>query len=1746
MVAGRSVPASAQLSLFDTLPEHSDDLEVSDAASPPTPNTAPAARTHSGDDGADLGASRDGSGPGGGDPERSEPGRLDGGALLPVGGDDDGQRRGAALQPGTGRLDPAGDRTDPRGDRGLGGRADPPQLVAFRPSGQGDLAPPGSAAKLKANLVALEILDGLGDGRAATRDEQAALARWSGWGAIPQIFDEARADFSVARERARRLLGTEEAWSAARRSTLNAHYTSAEVIEQVWAAFGRLGFEGGRVLEPGCGSGNFIGFAPPGTEMVGVELDPTTAQVARHLYGPTAEIICSRFEDFAAPDASFDAAIGNVPFAQVTPHDPRHNRHRMALHNYCIAKSLHLVAPGGIVAVLTSRYTLDARNPTARRVVHELADLVGAVRLPSGAFSASSGTDVVADLLVLRRRPAGIAAPAEPGWLGVVPLDEAGADDEPVWVNEWFDRYPHFVAGHLSVDRGMYRERELTVAPTGDLGAALATALDHVVDGARAQGLTHAPVIEHRPARSTVDFGPAAIGSLHEGSFVESDGAFGRVQAGQVVHYAPRFERDAAELRRLIGLRDAARAVLAVQVQGGADSDLADAQATLASRYDTYQRLYGPLNRSRVAATGRTDPETGEQLTRRIRPRMGGFRDDSDWPLVAALEVFDDDSGHATKAPIFSTRVIDPPIERLGVDDPVEAVAVCLDETGHITVDRVAELLGVDQVSAREALTDLAWEDPSTGGLVPSARYLSGNVRTKLAVARDAAERDPRFAANVAALEAVLPPQLGSEDIAARLGVPWIPPVDVEAFCSDVLGARVLVEYLPSLGRWEVAAPAGRRGVAFSAEWGTPRADAVTLLRSSLNQQLHTVYDENDDGRRIRNDPETIAAREKQDALADRFAGWVWEQPDRARRLTDRYNELFSSTVVPAHDGTHLSLPGLASNFTPHQHQRDAVARVLTDGRALLAHAVGAGKTATMAIAAMEMRRLSLARKPALVVPNHMLEQFAREWLQLYPTAKLLIADREKLSKARRTEFVARATTGDWDAIIFSQSSFVRLPLGAERQTAYLSERLERLRDALTDSRTGKGLSVKRLERRVADEEERLRKLQAGHRKDDGVRFEETGIDHLMIDEAHLYKNRRVDSAIDGMAHPGSQRAEDLDAKLWTLRQRHGPRVVTFATATPVANSMAELWVMQSYLQPDVLAELGLGPFDAWAANFGRTVTALELAPDGNSWRMSTRFARFCNVPELMGMWRQTADVRTTADLALPIPALVGGRSETVVVPGSDELATYVASLAERAERVRNRAVDPTVDNMLKITGDGRRSALDLRLVGEAPDPSGGKLAAAAERITTIWRDTQDRSYLDVAGRPHPRPGALQLVFCDTSTPAGAGWNAYNELRSLLTTRGVPAEQVRFIHEAATDEAKAKLFGACRDGRVAVLIGSTEKMGVGTNVQTRATALHHLDCPWRPADIEQRDGRVLRQGNQNTEVQVLRYVTEGSFDTYMWQTLERKATFIAQVTGGDVGGREVDDIADTALSYAEVKALATGNPLIMEKAAVDAEVARLTRLQRAHADEQHRFRKALEAAQRQEASLRHKATRIEAVISQRVDTRGDHFRMTVGERTFDKRVDAGTDIAAAGTTLLEATLLGQTRTSVAGQLGGFEIEVEATRVIAPEVLLRLADGVIEARWPAADWAGAEPARIITTLERRIDRLDDDLDSAVAGAERAATEASRAKAHLGQSFEHTAALAQSQRRQREVNEVLALEHAVPQREPVDPAVRSLAR
>ena len=1575
--------------------------------------------------------------------------------------------------------------------------------------------------------------------RAANPAEQAALARWAGWGSIPQVFDDTDDRFPAERAQIRQLLGTEEAWSQARRTTLNAHYTSASVVTAMWSAVRDLGVDGPvRVLEPGCGSGNFLGFAPLDAVLTGVELDPTTAVIARHLYGARATIHTGAFEDLRVEDGAFDVAIGNVPFAKVTPHDPHHNRGRHALHNYFLLKSLHLTRPGGLVVALTSRYTLDARNAAARREMAMLADLVGAVRLPERAFARSSGTDVVVDLLVLRRRLPG-GAPTGPAWEHVVPIDlpptSATTDRgscEPLEVNEYFDAHPDRVLGDLAAARGMYRDHELTVTPNGDLDTQLPAALQRLVADATSTGLRFVAApdssAQRRPAPE-VATGTFDLTHAQDGSFVTStDGDIAQLRGGATITYQPRVAKDRSELARLIGLRDAARSVLGVQLDGGSEDDLRAAQQVLTDRYDSYRRVHGPINRSSQARTGRRDPETGEELYRRVRPRMGGFREDPDWPLVAALEVFDDETQQARPAAIFSERIIDPPHERHSVDSPDEAVAVCLDESGRVSLERAAELLGLDADTTRQRLGRLVYDEPGTDRLIPAAEYLSGNVRTKLDAARVAALDDPRYRVNVADLEAVLPRQLEPADITARLRSPWIPSRDVEYFAGEVLDATVDVEHLPQLGHWSARLRDGsRRSVALTSEWGTSRADAITLLDAALNQRLHTVTDATDDGRRVRNDAETLAARDKQEALTTRFSTWVWEDPTRAERLATTYNELFSSTVLPNHDGDHLTLPGLAGTFTPRHHQRAAVARILTDGRALLAHAVGAGKTATMVMAAMELRRLGSASKPAVVVPNHMLDQFSREWLQLYPTARILVADRDRLSKARRKEFVARAATGDWDGIVFTQSGFARLPLGRDLMTDYLGEEIATARTALDGSKDGKGLSIKKLERRIAQMEETYKRLLSEHTKDDGVRFEETGIDYLFVDEAHAYKNRRVDSSIDGVANTGSQRAQDLDSKLWALRRLHGPRVVTFATATPVANSMAELWVMQSYLHPDLLASVDLRAFDAWAANFGRTHTALELAPDGASYRMQTRFARFQNVPELLTLYRQVADVRTNEDLDLPVPSLAGGQAETVVVEPSDVLVDYVADLASRAERIRNRAVDPSEDNMLKVTGDGRRAALDLRLVGEDAPTDSGKLTVAAQRIAAIHHATRDHRYTDETNQLTLRPGALQLVFCDVSTPAADGWNAYDELRALLVRRGVDHGSIRYMQDAKTDVAKAKLFAACRDGTVSVLIGSTETMGVGTNVQTRAIAMHHLDAPWRPADIEQRDGRILRQGNQNPEVRVLRYVTEGSFDTYMWQTLERKAAFIAQVTRGDLPDRDVDDIGDQALSFAEVKALATGDPLVLEKAAVDADVARLTRLERAHHDDQHRLRRTYETATLRAEKAEHRAGDLQTVVGRVTDTRGERFAMTIDGRTHSKRVDAGEHVQS-----LLRRRLGQTApettgpTTEIGRLGGLAVTAQAITTIEDEIRVAIPDAHIEVSYLAKDLTRHDAASLITRLERHLQRLPDTIADLNQEASSAKAEADRAAARIGVPWDRTEELVDLRRHQQEVEEQLA--------------------
>jgi N12 class adenine-specific DNA methylase len=1558
------------------------------------------------------------------------------------------------------------------------------------------------------------------EGRRATDDEQRVLARWAGWGALAHAFDE---HDPAGRRLHAELTGllTDAELASARRSTLNAHYTDAGITTAMWRFAVGLGFDGGRVLEPGCGTGVFLATRPDNLviDATGVEVEPVTARIAALLH-PDADIRSEGFETtrLAHP---VDLVIGNVPFAKVALHDPVHNRGRHSIHNHFLVKALALTRPGGLLVAITSRYTLDSRNPAARRELAALGDFVGAARLPSAAHRAAAGTAVVTDIVVFRRRSDG-EVPSHAGpWQASVPLDIDGGVRP---VNEWFASEAALVVGRLVAGNGVYGREDLSVELDEPLEPALDAALDRVASLARQLNLAYRArsSVASLPSTAVAPRGGVPAGAK-EGSIHRAGSSFVRVVGGVPQPFQPSPRKDTSELVALCDLRDTTIGLLDAQAQHVDDARCLALQAELNDRYDRYVERFGPLNRFRLVRTGRTDPVTGADLYRRMNPAMGGFDDDPDFRTLLALEDFDPDSQTATKAAIFSRRLLAPAAARYGADTADDALAVSLDETGRVDLDRIAELLDRNADEALGQLADRVYRDPTTGEFVPAEQYLSGDVRVRLDAARAAAESDTAFAANVAALERVLPADLTSAEIDARLGAPWIPAADVEVFCTDLLGADgIEVEHAPLTAMWAIAATTwSRRTVAATSEWGTARADAVALIEASLNQRPATVYDTLEDGTRVVNPAETIAAREKQEAIDARFAEWLWSDGDRADRLARVYNRTFNATVLARYDGSHLTLPGLSAAFTPHPHQRDAVWRIVSTGDTLLAHAVGAGKTATMVMAAMEQRRLGLVEKPAFIVPNHMLDQFARELLQLYPSARVLVATREDASPAGRKQFVARCATGSWDAVVLTHSSFERIPLAAATRAEFTAERMEEFRAAIAESASGKGLTVKRLEATLARLEARHQELADAHKKDDGATFEQTGIDFVFCDEAHAFKNKAFPTRIQGVGGAGSKRSEDLDTKLWWLRRRHGSRAACFATATPIANSIAELYVAQTYLQPAALAAAGIGGFDAWAATFAATVASLELSPDGGSYRLTHRLARYRNVPELVTLARQVADVRTSDQLDLPVPHLRGGRAETVVAAPSDELRDYVASLVDRAQAVRERRVPPEEDNMLKVTGDGRKAALDLRLVGRRPDPTGGKIAAAADRIAAIHLANADRAYVGPSGDPSPRPGAMQFVFCDLGTPSSDRWNVYDHLKALLVERGVPAERVRFVHDATNDRAKADLFAGCRDGRVSVLVGSTEKMGVGTNAQDRAVALHHLDCPWRPADIEQREGRIRRQGNQNPEVEIIRYVTEGSFDIFMWQTVERKAAFIAQVMHGGTVAREIDDVGDHALSYAEVKALATGNPHIVEKAGVDAEVAKLTRLRTAHQRDQSALSRTHASASARAQRLEREAALCAVALDRRVDTRADHFHATIAGTRHASRADAGAHLRQ----------LLSTEREVAGSFAGFELRARADRH-SGLITLALEPSPITVELDLPELAEVDPGRLMQRLEHRLGRLERDLDDARTGADIARAEGERAAARLDQPFEHADRLTKVTERQAELERLLTPEPEPP--------------
>jgi N12 class adenine-specific DNA methylase len=1584
---------------------------------------------------------------------------------------------------------------------------DPPTNTVLTTVEKTVLPPSGAGERIAHNLAAIRLVHELREREAApTQTEREALMGWAGWGAVPEVFDVDKARYTAQREELLRLLGP-DGYAAARRSTLNAHYTHPLIADAMWQVAQRLTFPGVRVLEPGCGGGVFLARAPKGLSFTGVELEPTTAAITATLY-PQATILTGSFAEVPGlADASFDLVIGNVPFADVALHDPRHNKGNHTIHNHFLIKSLMLLRESGLLVALTSRFTLDSQSDRARMEMHQLGELLAAVRLPAGAHRRVAGTDALTDLLVLRRRDG--ESPEEPApWVTSVPTD---IDGEEALLNCYFEQHPEHIAGTLTFGTGAYT-RELKVE--GDTSAeTLSKAILAV-----AEPVTAAPAP------------PVDLGEQWDGHIVAlAAGGFAEVIDGATKPLAVP-KSAVKEMRHLLLLRDKAGALLAQEAQHVAEpAHLEQLRAELRSTYHRYVRSFGAINRYKTHGTGRTDPDTGEPIVRRSYPRaIRVLLGDPLGPLVLSLEVFDEETQVAAEADLLRRRVLHSRKQVSAAQTPDDALAICWDRVGKVDLDLIARLLGLAPEQAREALGDLVYEQPGDGALVPGAEYLSGNVRVKLERAREAAAADTKFDVNVAALEAVQPASLGADEITAKLGAVWISDTVHQQFLRELLQSKTLVVEYGGGNLWAVKGYC--HGTLAESEWGTQRMPAQYIAAALLEQKAIVVRDRVvASDKYVVNADETTAAQEKATAMQERFTEWCWEEPQRASELVREYNRRFNSLVLRdyAAFGEALTLPGLADTFTPHTHQRAAVARILSEPSVGLFHVVGGGKTASMVMACHELRRLGLVQKPAVVVPNHMLGQFAREWLQLYPMAKILAAGTDDLTKDKRRRFVARVAANDWDAIVITRSAFERLPVSPKVQKAYLKRELTEIRDMLDEQRSrGAQLTVKRLEKKVMRAEAAMKRRLDGV-VDLGVTFEQTGIDYLFVDEAHLFKNLATVSNIQGAAILGSNRAEDLYMKLEHLRETGNERVATFATATPIANSITEAHVMCRYLRPDLLQDAGVKHFDAWAATFAETVTQMEMAvTGGGNYRLKTRFARFQNVPEMLRMLHLLADVKTAEDLELPTPPIkprADGKRlpETVVIPTPPEVADYLQHLADRAEDVKHRRVKPEEDNMLKISTDGRKAALDMRLVGERKPINGrSKLDVAADNIARIYHATRKIAYrvprTDVR---HPTLGSLQIVFCDLSTPNRREWNAYDELRRLLIDKGLAAEEVRFIHEAKSDTDKARLFEMCRSGQVAVLIGSTEKMGVGTNIQARAIALHHLDCPWRPADIEQREGRILRQGNQHASgVRIYRYVVEGSFDSYMWQTLERKAVFIGQIMRGRLDVRAIEEIADNALSFAEVKALAAGDTLILEQATLSADVTRLQRLQRAYRNNQAALARTVENNTRWRTKLEKEVAALEDAIARHVDTHGDKFAMTIAGTVHTNRANAG----IALTHLLDG--MGQ-ETRPVGTLAGLAISGCVRYSVTDDV--REAhltfDGLpLSTAYANLIDAHKDPLTLIRQLEYRVNGLDAARVRTIASREDLQAEGERAEAAIGAPFKHADALADASARLKAVN------------------------
>ena len=1582
----------------------------------------------------------------------------------------------------------------------------------------------GLKEKARDNVAAIRALKRIeSENREATDNEKSLLVRYAGWGALPNVFHpypppEWR-DIAVE---VRNLLNDEE-YESARASTPNAHFTSPVVVRTMWQALQRFGLEAGaQVLEPSMGAGHFFGLMPeallPDTRRTGVELDNVTARIAGQLY-PDATIFAKGFEETTLPENFFDAVIGNIPFGNYPVHDPAYRRSPVTrtIHDYFLAKSLDKLRAGGVMALVTSRYTMDKQDSTIRRYLAERADLVAAIRLPNTAFKENAGTEVTTDILFLQKRIPGTALRGE-SWQGLMPIATPDGDTS---INEYFVRHPEMMLGEMRLEGTLYRDKEPTL--TGELSPAL---LDRAL-ASLPQGILSGVKRDRAPPSLPVNTGPdsAVVTEVKDGAYAVRDNML-VIRRGSAFEPAKMPGVLAWRIRAMLSLRDAVRLVFRTQLDDAPEDSVVEARRLLNELYDTFLRRYGPLS---------------------SRENVKAFAGDTDQPLLLSLETYDPETKRATKTPIFERRTLERYRAVTHVETAAEALAVSLNETGNIQWPRMEQVTGRTARQLQRELGSLVYCNPEGQVWETADLYLSGDVRRKLKVAEAAAVLSPAYARNAEALTAVQPADLDPGDIEARLGSSWIPVSDIQDFVSGLLGIaprNVRVAHAQSIATWAVEIDAFERGsVGNTTTHGTARFRASELIDQALNGRVPTAYDKLDDGSLLINQQETIAAREKQQQLKDRFREWVWEDSTRSARLARDYNDRFNNLRLRSFDGSHLNLPGMNRAYLRDgdmaRHQKDAVWRMVQSGSTLLAHVVGAGKTWTMAAAAMEMRRLGLAKKPMFVVPNHLVEQWGTEFLKLYPQARLFVAGKEHFSTGNRQQAMARIATGTWDAVIVSHRSFEFLPVSDTLFKRFVEEQVQELEAEILEARAAKDDNrrvVKELEKAKKRFVVKLKERADREGKDNTLTFEEMGIDQIFVDEADLYKNLFYTTKMNriaGLPNSESNRALDMYIKTRYVRERTGGRGVVFATGTPISNTMGEMYTMLRYLSPDLLKERGVAHFDAWAANFGEAVTSLELAPDGSGYRMHTRFAKFINLPELLSMFRTFADVQTADMLNLPRPGMTGGRPHVVAASASEPLKEFIKTLTARAEKLRKARVDPSVDNMLKITGDGRKAALDMRLVDAFAAAQGEtKLSMAVDRIRSVWEKTREAQ-------------STQLVFCDLSTPAKDRFNVYDEIKTKLIESGVPEKEIAFIHDAESDAEKKLLFDAVNAGRLRILIGSTEKMGAGTNVQRRLVALHHLDAPWRPRDIEQREGRILRQGNINQEVGIYRYVTEGSFDAYMWQTLETKARFIQQVMNGQTSVRQAEDLAGGALTYAEIKAIASGNPAVMEKVKVDTEVRKLDQLRAVHRNQQYTIRQQVSNLPSDIKDRRERIERFAADIARRDSHADEEFSMSVGNHAYSGK--GAREQAADALTKVVLSWREDMTLQVRGAFRGFEILSRGRKTTSligedeenlPELFVRGA-GIYKVQMNAEN-----PLGTMQSIEYALRGLDKAVADERDRSARAEKMLGDFQEQAGKPFEHEAKLKDLLVRQAELNAALDLDKGERQVAPPDGAGNDL--